>query len=295
MMIMLSMSSFGRNTKQIMVSAKKVAALLVAVAIIVLLSTVASVAAQDDTTDTTTTTPDVGIGGVSDITVVSIGDTYCVEGYVMDSYCIDLGSLLDAPNIRTLEGPDKHSIHCLVDVGPCLNSQFEILTPPTSQDSNKYERSWRLLDDDSQSILVDLARSIGSCSTCNGGYNSGGQRSGFKAVMDATIVNFRDGEIPPIISITQAYDSTQFESSTQACQQYFPDLELGTIITGEPGTGTTTNGDSGSGNGNSNSTTDMPPSTTSAPILQGRYVTGGHGTIVLTMLMMLLPGCIMVL
>ena len=68
----------------------------------------------------------VGIGGVSDITVVSIGDTFCVEGYVMDHYCIDIGSLLDRPNIRTLEGPEQHSIHCLVDVGPCLNAQLNV-------------------------------------------------------------------------------------------------------------------------------------------------------------------------
>jgi len=246
------------------------------------ISGVALVNAQNDTG----TDVDVGIGGVSDITVVSIGDTFCVEGYVMDSYCIDIGSLLDKPNIRTLEGPDQHSIHCLVDVGPCLNSEFEILTPPiSSQGSTKYERSWRVTGlDDSKTVLVDLARNIGSCGTCEGGYNSGGQRSGFKAVMDATIVGFRSGETPPIISVTQAYDSTQFGSSTEACQQYFPDLKLGTTITGDPETAAAaaaapTNG--------GNTTDDNTSPSTSAPSLQ-RSGSGLMATMIVILLSIML-------
>ena len=47
------------------------------------------------------------------------GQSVCFEGYVMDSYCIDRGTLLDAPKLQTLQNADKHTIHCLVDVGSC--------------------------------------------------------------------------------------------------------------------------------------------------------------------------------
>ena len=39
----------------------------------------------------------------------------CFKGYVMDSYCIKRGHLLDHPGVRTLERPGIHSVHCLVD------------------------------------------------------------------------------------------------------------------------------------------------------------------------------------
>jgi len=34
-----------------------------------------------------------------------------VEGYIMDYFCIDRGTLLDNPSVRTLEGPGEHSVH----------------------------------------------------------------------------------------------------------------------------------------------------------------------------------------
>ena len=54
----------------------------------------------------------------------------CLTAYVMDTYCIDRTTLLDNPSINTLEGPDKHSIHCLVDVARCYDSGFELLSDP---------------------------------------------------------------------------------------------------------------------------------------------------------------------
>ena len=43
----------------------------------------------------------------------------CFEGYVMDRYCINRGTLLDNAQVKTLLNPEKHSLHCLVDVGVC--------------------------------------------------------------------------------------------------------------------------------------------------------------------------------
>jgi hypothetical protein len=38
-----------------------------------------------------------------------------VEGYVMDTLCIQLGTLLDNPEVVTLAGPGNHSFHWYVD------------------------------------------------------------------------------------------------------------------------------------------------------------------------------------
>jgi hypothetical protein len=39
-----------------------------------------------------------------------------VEGFVMDTFCIERGTLLDKPNVVTLEGPGEHSFHWYVSV-----------------------------------------------------------------------------------------------------------------------------------------------------------------------------------
>ncbi|RHY35889.1 hypothetical protein DYB34_014171, partial [Aphanomyces astaci] len=44
------------------------------------------------------------------------GKNVTATGFVMDNYCIDLGNLMDNPTVKTLEGPEVHSIHCLVDL-----------------------------------------------------------------------------------------------------------------------------------------------------------------------------------
>jgi hypothetical protein len=39
------------------------------------------------------------------------GGQHSVEGYIMDEFCISLGTLLDNPSVRTLENPGVHSLH----------------------------------------------------------------------------------------------------------------------------------------------------------------------------------------
>jgi hypothetical protein len=38
----------------------------------------------------------------------SVGHNVTVEGYVMDQYCLDLGVLMDKPDIVSLVGADQH-------------------------------------------------------------------------------------------------------------------------------------------------------------------------------------------
>ena len=103
----------------------------------------------------------------------------CVEGFVMDKFCIDRGTLFDDRSVRTLENPEKHSVHCLVDVSLCYNSGFNILMPNPSG-SPAYANAVRLDGVGNQKVLK-VARANGRrCSTCGrGGTISRGLRGTF--------------------------------------------------------------------------------------------------------------------
>ncbi len=75
---------------------------------------------------------------------IGVGDEICIAGYIMDYYCIERGTLLDNPRVRTLgaEGPVAHSVHCLIDVKSCYQSPFEVLMQ--LENSTEYGRAWRL-------------------------------------------------------------------------------------------------------------------------------------------------------
>lgn len=145
------------------------------------------------------------------VLAVEMGETYCIEGYVMDYYCINDGFLLDNPSVITLEGPDLHTIHCLVDVEACVTSPFEILTEPTSETTTTtYGRGWRVTDA-SRDILVDLARTVGDrCSTC---FGMGMQTQGFRAVMNATVITAATGDgTPPVVEVHAAFPTSVIDA-----------------------------------------------------------------------------------
>ena len=115
---------------------------------------------------------------------LDVGDKICVEGFVMDYFCIARGRLLDS-GLPTLEQPDRHTVHCLLDVNSCINdrSPFEILIDPMEGSDGLYSRGFRLTDKSKADVMA-LGRSVGSCSKCDNGYN--GQISrGFRAVLNA--------------------------------------------------------------------------------------------------------------
>ena len=67
----------------------------------------------------------------------------------MDFFCIERGTLFDNPSVVSLAEPERHSVHCLVDVAPCLASPYEVLyaLPEASATPNvKHARGWRLDD-----------------------------------------------------------------------------------------------------------------------------------------------------
>lgn len=138
----------------------------------------------------------------------------------MDSFCIDRGTLLDNPSLVTLENPDKHSVHCLVDISSCRTSPFEILIEPYAENQKTlHSRGWRL-DGSGRDKIVELARSVGhtdGCTTCTGN----NLMKGFRAAVTAKVISLNlDNEllVPSIEIVGDPVFSVNLEN---ACQTQF--------------------------------------------------------------------------
>lgn len=135
---------------------------------------------------------------------VSVGDEICIGGYVMDTYCINLGNLLDNSAVRTLgpDGPIKHSVHCLVDVGRCYNSPFNVLVELENGD---YASAWQM--DDNEAVL-NHARSIGVCDTCQAGnsVNAGHISNGYRATFKGKVTSLGGGSQPATFAVTEVLE-----------------------------------------------------------------------------------------
>ena len=108
----------------------------------------------------------------------------CFEGYVMDRFCINAGSLMDNPGVKTLVHPEMHSLMCLVDQSVCRDSGYEILAPlPTPTSTAAYCPAYRIGGASGFDKTITLARELGSkksgCSTCTG---TGTLEKGFRAL-----------------------------------------------------------------------------------------------------------------
>jgi len=111
--------------------------------------------------------------------------TGCYTGFVMDKFCINRGTLLDNPSVVSLEGPEKHSVHCLVDVPQCHKSGYEMLAPPLNGGAT-YRRAFEL-DALGNEKVIRHARATGDkaqgCTTCTG---DGSLKMGYRATIVGT-------------------------------------------------------------------------------------------------------------
>ena len=125
---------------------------------------------------------------------VGVGDEVCIGGYVMDTFCIELGVLFDNNSIRTLgpDGPSSHSVHCLVDVPRCKNSPYEFLE---ELEDGTFGRAWRV---DDNSLLLEHAYSTGVCTDCDVGNSeeAGHTVRGYRAAVMGTVKTLGDSNTP---------------------------------------------------------------------------------------------------
>ncbi len=115
----------------------------------------------------------------------------CMVGYVMDTFCINRGTLLDNPSLTTLDHPQDHTVHCLVDVDSCWRSGFELLRDPAGsyEASGIHCRAFQL-DKNGNELALSFARATGKkggCTTCTGGAD--GLVKGMRATMLGTYDN----------------------------------------------------------------------------------------------------------
>ena len=113
-----------------------------------------------------------------------------ISHFVHSTLCIELGTLLDKPTVRSLANPDKHSIHCVVDVPECVASGYQVLVKPNGYaQGDDYIQDVKL-DSAGNALVVAAARKVGVCSTCTG---TGTQVQGYSA----TVIGYLDsGAIP---------------------------------------------------------------------------------------------------
>ena len=130
------------------------------------------------------------------------GDQVCVEGFIMDNFCIDLGVLLDNNSVQTLRNPERHSVHCLVDVYICYSSGYAVLNDKAPGEA-LHTVGWAL-DADGTADLRELAQNHGStqgtCSTCTG--KDGNIEAGFRAGIRGVVVDAT--AVPPVIRVVSA-------------------------------------------------------------------------------------------
>lgn len=127
---------------------------------------------------------------------IAVGDNVCMIGYIMDIFCIELGVLLDNPQITTLEEPENHSFHCLFDESVCYESGFVMLG------EKDLETSLHCLGPrlEETEVVIAAGRAAGSseksdthiiCRTCTG--DASKPVSGFRATVRGTVKDLGDG------------------------------------------------------------------------------------------------------
>lgn len=129
----------------------------------------------------------------------------CMENvYIMDKYCVNRGTLLDAPTVVTLESPDLHSVHCLVDVPNCFKSGYELLAENPVAGGPKYCRAFQFEEAGNQ-LVISTARAAGStalgCRTCTG-TGAATQKRGFRATVIGTSTGQGVAGLPPTLIVT---------------------------------------------------------------------------------------------
>ena len=110
---------------------------------------------------------------------------------------------------RVLCPPTFPPTHSLIDVDPCRESPYYLLADPMVE-GGLYTGAFQV-DADGQERLIEIARDVGTCSTCTG---NGNLQQGFRAEVRGTVTALGDGSIPHTIAVTDAAPSN---SMTTVC------------------------------------------------------------------------------
>lgn len=161
-----------------------------------------------------------------DLPVAQAGDEVCVQGFIMDRYCIDLGVLFENRAIATLgaTGPVDHSVHCLIDVPHCLTSSFEVLNVLEDETGSetRYGREWRL---DDNTMVRDWAYANAICADCESTSLENGPgkvERGLRMAIRGFVEKGATFRSPAIIRVEEVAHADEFDTLCAGIQQFAP-------------------------------------------------------------------------
>mmetsp|Transcript_22403 Transcript_22403/g.49789 ORF Transcript_22403/g.49789 Transcript_22403/m.49789 type:complete len:268 (+) Transcript_22403:291-1094(+) len=149
---------------------------------------------------------------------IEVGDEVCLTGYIMDNFCVENVVMLDKSQVKTLEQPEEHSFYCLLDVGICIESGFQVLGPKNPE-TGMHCGGFRI-DNDESDVVLEAGRSLGRpgyCSTCEG--NQDGPEYGYSATVRGTVSELGDGSDDdvkgtPILKNVRVTNNEECEAET---------------------------------------------------------------------------------
>ncbi|KAL7537848.1 hypothetical protein ACHAWF_005918 [Thalassiosira exigua] len=162
-------------------------------------------------------TPDSPPASDQQAGALQVGDEVCVTNYIMDQYCLNLGHFLDNSSAITLQSPELHSFHCLLDVPLCRNSGYVVLTDKNAE-TGMHCIGYRLDDTDAVVEAGSAAGQKGYCSICTGDESK--PEYGFRATVKGVVKELGDGSSgitgAPILENITVVDESVEKCSTAA-------------------------------------------------------------------------------
>ncbi|KAL7465683.1 hypothetical protein ACHAXS_006005 [Conticribra weissflogii] len=122
---------------------------------------------------------------------IEVGDQVCITGYVLDGLCITQGFFLDAQDTKSLEFPEEHTFHCLIDPPQCVESGYQVLGPK-NETTGMHCLGFRF---DNTTTVVELAKTVGQkglCTSCTNEDANAPER-GWLATVKGTVSALGDG------------------------------------------------------------------------------------------------------
>ena len=137
----------------------------------------------------------------------------------MDRFCIVRGTLLDNNSVRTLEGPELHSQHCLLDPGVCVRSGYTVLGDPDLL-GGLYSVAAQF-DPNGDDIIYNFAArsgARGACRDCTGELDSA--RRGFRASVVGVVEPVGDPTSDDPLARAPSIKVTDVRRSSEGCSNF---------------------------------------------------------------------------
>jgi hypothetical protein len=137
-------------------------------------------------------------------TVVAIadGEDICVQGFVIDNFCIEQRFYIDLPDLDPLVNPELHTFKCMINPPQCHASGWAVLGAPPSEGAI-YTVDYAFDQAGNDEVLA-LMKATGygdaaACASCTGTDPS--KIDGFNLGIQATVMDA--AAVPPVISVRE--------------------------------------------------------------------------------------------